>query len=193
MKRLFFLSIMALALSCQKEQDEPIISGNVLHYDGPNQSAPVLARGISYPLVKFPADEIQKRGLASQSLIEIEYYIDQNPIAAKILIFEWNDSTDNLPGTLLYEAEINNSRNRSWNKHTLSHPIQLPASGFWIAFEINAGNNDLRIMGCDPGPRHPFGDGYGLFGNNNEPGWTDFFEFSGRSVDINWNIRAVTD
>ena len=193
MKRILFLLVLAgLVLSCHKDQDPKPLSDDVLHYDGPNQSAPVLARGISYPLVKFPASEIQRRRLSHSSLHEVEFYVDQRPEAIKILLFEWNNSMETEPGTLIYESEITNVNSNSWNRHTLRRALTLPAQGLWIVFEINAGDNDLRVIGCDPGPRHIYGDGYGLFGGTNAPGWTNFYDFSSQNVDINWNIRAFT-
>ena len=193
MKQLILFLTTALLFSCQKDQVEPMVSDHVLHYDGPNLSAPTLARGISYPLVKFPSVEIQQAGLTGASLSQIDYYIDQRPTSAKLLIFGWNPSTDDEPGDLLYEATIGQISNNSWNTLKLDRKIALPVDGVWIAFEINAGDNDLRVIGCDAGPRNPNGDGYGLFGNNNEPGWTDFYSFSSQDVNINWNIRALTE
>jgi hypothetical protein len=193
MNQLILFLTTALLFSCQKDQDEPKVSDQVLHYDGPNQSAPVLARGISYPLVKFPGSEIQQAGLTGESLSQIDYYVNQRPSAAKLLIFGWNQSTDTEPGDLLYEATLGQISNNSWNTVKLDRKIALPDKGVWIAFEINAGDNDIRVIGCDTGPRHPDGDGYGVFGNNNEPGWTDFYNFSNQDVNINWNIRAVTE
>lgn len=193
MKRLILFLTIVLLISCQKDQDEPIINGHVLHYDGPNQSAPILARGISYPLVKFPASEIQQAGVTGESLSQIDYYVDQRPSSAKLLVFGWNQGTDTEPGDLLYEQTLGQISNNSWNSIRLDQKIALPDQGVWVVFEIDSGDNDIRVIGCDPGPRNPNGDGYGLFGSTNAPGWSDFYSFSNQNVNINWNIRAVTE
>lgn len=179
---------MILAIfSCQKDAEEPTITLNTLHYDGPNFSAPLLARGISYPSVRFSANAIQSVQLQGRIINKIDFYLDQRPESMRLLIFEWN-STDTMPGNLLHGETLNNLQTDSWNSYHPDLEISLPETGIWIAFEVMVGDNDLRVIGCDPGPRIVNGDVYGLFGDDN-PGWISFFEFSQQEVNINWNIR----
>ena len=84
------------------------------------------------------------------------------------------------------------SKRNAWNSEILDTNLLLPENGIWVAFEIDAGDEDLRVIGCDAGPRNDNGNIYGLFGDNN-PGWTDFYSFSQEQVDINWNIRLTVE
>jgi hypothetical protein len=179
--------MMLAIFSCKKDEEEPIITVNTLHYDGPNFSAPVLSRGISYPSVRFSANVIQSVHLQGKIINKIDFYLDQRPESMRLLIFQWN-SADTMPGDLIYGETLSNLETNSWNSYHPDTDVSLPESGIWIAFEVMAGDNDLRVIGCDPGPRVENGDVYGLFGDNN-PGWISFFEFSQQEVNINWNIR----
>lgn len=192
MARLLPFFILLASVSCQKDLEEPLITENTLHYDGPNQNAPVLARGISYPSVKFTATYLNDHGQVGKRIREIDYHLSQKPQNLKLLIFAWNPADDSIPGDLLYEKEVNDSKRNSWNKHPLEINLEVPGQGLWITFEVDSGDNDLRVIGCDPGPGEVNGDIYGIFGGNN-PGWIDFYQFSGEETNINWNIRAMLE
>lgn len=187
----FFLILVIVTFFCRKDQEEPIITADTIHYDGPNQNAPLLARGISYPAVKFSAEFLRENNHLGKQLNQVDFHLTQKPEQIKLLIFAWNMMTDSIPGDLLYEEDLRNLKRNSWNSHLLNTRITIPSNGLWIAFEINTGDEDMRVIGCDPGPRKNNGDIYGLFGDNN-PGWINFFAFSQESVNINWNIRANT-
>lgn len=192
MSRLLLFLIFLPWFSCQKELEEPVINDNTMHYDGPNQNAPVLARGISYPAIKFSADFISDQGHTGKRIKAIDFHLSQKPRVLKLLVFGWNTTEDQLPGDLLYEKELGDLHRNSWNHYPMDIDIPIPAEGIWIVFEVDAGDEDLRVIGCDPGPRKINGDIYGLFGDNN-PGWTDFYQFSGQETNINWNIRAMLE
>ena len=187
-RSVLLLSVLVL-LSCRKDEEEPIVTESTLHYDGTNQSAPILARGISYAAVKFPRYLIQSSNLTGKKLTSVDFYVSQRPDGFKLLVFAWNASDPDLPGNLIYETILNKVSNNSWNTYQLDALTEVIDDGFWVAFEIEVGDRDLRVIGCDTGPRIPNGDMYGLFGNNN-PGWTTFYDFSEEEVNINWNIRA---
>lgn len=187
MSRIVLFLIILAIFSCKKDEEEPIITVNTLHYDGPNFSAPVLARGISYPSVRFSANAIQSVQLQGKIINKIDFYLDQRPQSMRILIFHW-DSADTMPGDLIYGETLSDLNTNSWNSYHPDAEVSLPETGIWIAFEVMAGDNDLRVIGCDPGPRVENGDVYGLFGDDN-PGWISFLEFSQQQVNINWNIR----
>jgi hypothetical protein len=133
-------------------------------------------------------------GFFGRDLLQVEYYVQQSPEALGLLVFEVNPEDSLVPGTLLYRHDLDARalRTSAWNRHILDMPIPLPASGFWIAFEVQVGDQNLAVLGCDPGPQIPDGNRYGVLGDDN-PGWVTFYDFSNQSVDINWNIRAVID
>ena len=191
LRSVILLSLLVL-LSCRKDQEEPLISETTLHYDGPNQSAPILARGISYAAVRFPSYLVQTSNLTGKKLSGVDFYVSQKPDVLKLLVFAWNPTNPDLPGNLIYETNLNKVSENSWNTHQLDANTDIIDDGFWVAFEIEVGDRDLRVIGCDPGPRIPNGDLYGLFGDNN-PGWTNFYDFSQQEVNINWNIRAQVE
>lgn len=190
------ISILTLAFlilcACDKE-DDPTLSAESLHYDGPNQAAPILARGTSYTAVKFPASEIVNQGHSGKNLSGVEVYIADRPLQMKILILGWNGSDVNTPGNALYEQTLQGadlSSNR-WNVLSFDQEVAIPDSGVWIVLEVQVGDQDIAVVGCDPGPRHTHGDIYGLFDNNAEPGWISFLSFTNNATSINWNIRGV--
>ena len=191
---MFCILILGSA-ACQKDNDiDPISGDTALHYDGPNQSAPEILRGLSYAAVRFPADEITRLQAQGKRLIGVDYYVQDRPEGIRLLILDWNPQSENEPGNVLYERSISRSDidGNSWNRHSISSAVIIPAEGFWVACEVDAGDEDLRVIGCDPGPRHPEGDVYGIFGDN-LPGWTSLYDFSNNSVDVNWNIRAQVE
>ncbi len=191
--RYIFLSLLLLLLACKKDDDRITPLPNSLHYDGAYQAAPLLARGISYTAVRFPASEITRLGHQGKDLFGVDFHIDEVPDNMKLLVLRLNPDDARTPGPVLYDQALSRSTlsaNR-WNRHEFEAAIPLPAEGIWIVFEINAGNRDLRVIGCDPGPRHELGDIYGLFDNNGEPGWISYYQYSNQSVDINWNIRGL--
>ena len=193
-KSIVMVLALAMLISCQK--DDPVISReplpNTLHFDGENQSAPVFAQGVSYAGVRFSSAEVERLGHEGKSMTSVQYFIAEPPDYLKLLIFADNGQRRDEPGDVIYDhvftaGEINGN---AWNEHTLATVTPIPSQGVWIVFEVDAGDLNLAVIGCDPGPRHPEGDVYGLFGGDN-PGWFTFFDFSDQTVDINWNIRAI--
>ncbi len=193
--RIYLFALLTLVfLACEKDEDPFIPGEDTLHHDGDNLSAPVIAQGISYSAVRFSGDDIMNQGHEGKNLAAIDFYMDQRPIFMRIIVFGWNDAEEDEPGDVLLEYDLNMDRldEGAWNRHVVGGSMVLPQNGIWVAFEINAGDENLRVIGCDPGPRVPNGDVYGIFGDNN-PGWTSFYEFSDQSVDINWNIRVEVE
>ncbi|MCB0688277.1 MAG: hypothetical protein KDC53_17185 [Saprospiraceae bacterium] len=188
LKLLHFALVMFVFISCQKDHEAPIVTENTLHYDGPNQNAPVLIRGISYPAIKFSPDFLGARSLAGKLLESVDFHLTDKPQHIKLLVFDWNADDERIPGDLIFQKDLQNLKRNSWNQYSFEDSIELSTRGIWIAFEIDTGDEDLRVIGCDPGPRVINGDIYGVFGGTN-PGWIDFYEFSQQDTNINWNIR----
>ncbi len=194
--RLFSVMTLVFLLFCACDKDDdPILSTESLHYDGPNQAAPILARGTSYTAVKFPASVIADQGHIGKDLLGIEVYIAERPEQLKVLILEWNANNANEPGSALYEQTLQGDdlRNNSWNVLTFDDEIGIPDTGVWIVLEVQVGNQDIAVVGCDPGPRHANGDVYGLFDSNAEPGWISFLDYTNNATNINWNIRGIVN
>lgn len=193
MRITFLLAILLIGFCACDKEDDPILSAESLHYDGPNQAAPILARGTSYTAAKFPASEIANQGHTGKNLSGVEVYIADRPQQLKILILEWNGNDANEPGNALYEQTLQGGdlNTNSWNVLPLDQEIGIPDSGVWIVLEVQVGNQDIAVIGCDPGPRHTNGDVYGLFDNNAEPGWISFLSYTNNATSINWNIRGI--
>lgn len=197
MKQYLYLGIISVLAftACKKDIGfSPQMGDDVLHYDGNNISAPLLARGISYAAVKFDKDFIQRVAAEGRTLKGIQYYVDQRPQRIKVLVFAYNLANPAEPGQLLYERELSDISSSNWNNHELNTEVKVQGEGLWIAFEVEAGNQDLRVIGCDAGPRYSQGHGdiYGIFGADN-PGWTFLYNFSDETVNINWNIRGILE
>ncbi len=188
------LSVLVVAACNKDDEIDPVSGDRAIHYDGSNQSAPAIARGISYAAVRFPAAEVLASGATGKSLTGVDFHVTDRPSQIKVIVFSWNDQDDREPGNVLYEQVLSRSTisGGAWNHHSFGRSISIPAEGFWIACEVDAGDNDLRVIGCDQGPRHPQGDVYGVFGDN-LPGWTSLYDFSSQAVDVNWNLRGVIE
>ena len=193
-RSIVFLLALTVLISCQK--DDPVITPevlpNTLHFDRGNQSAPVFAQGVSYAGARFSSTEVDRLGHTGKSISSVQYFIAEIPDHVKLLIFANNSLRRGEPGELIYQYEFTSGdlSGDAWNEHTLGSTMPIPLEGVWIVFEVDAGDRNLAILGCDPGPRHSEGDIYGLFGDDS-PGWFSFYEFSNQTVDINWNIRAL--
>lgn len=196
MRYLILFALTLGLLACQKDDNPKIdLTSNALHYDGDNQSAPVLARGISYVGARFSDTQIVAMGQDGKTIKGIEFYVANRPEQIRVLIFDWNANSDTEPGNVLYESTISSSNidNNQWTRHDIAQSLPIPSTGVWIVLEVSVGDQDIAVIGCDQGPRHPDGDAYGLFDDNNEPGWISFFEFSDNNTSINWNVRGVIE
>ncbi len=193
MRIILLVILITGVLACQKDDTPSTVATlpNTLHYDGRNQSAPVFSQGISYAAARFSAAEIRRLGHTGKTMIAIEYYIDEVPDAITILVLADDPTRRSLPGDEIYkyQVDLQNVAEDDWNEHVFNASVDIPDEGVWLVLELDSGNRNLAIVGCDPGPRHPDGDIYGIFGDDN-PGWTSFYDFSNRAVNINWNIRG---
>lgn len=192
---LIFLLLILVFAAC-KDDEDPIPTADfeqdVISYDGAPNDAPQLPRGLSYTAVRFHQDDLLRSNHIGREILGVDFWIQDVPDAVRILIHRWNPNTSQEPGAVLYEHTLAASdlSPNSWINHDLTQTLDVPEQGFWISLEIDAGNRDLRVTGCDPGPRHPNGDVMGVFGAN-LPGWTSFFDYSSQQVSINWNIRTI--
>lgn len=195
MNRLLLLAILALlAFSCDKDDPIPAVNfdQDVLNYDSGPNDAPQLPRGLSYQAVRFSASDLQSSNHIGRGILGVDFWIRDIPNSINVIIHRVNPSNSQEPGAVLYEHTLNSNdlSSSSWINHDLTENLDVPSEGFWIILEVDAGNEDIRVTGCDPGPRHPNGDIFGLFGSG-LPGWTTFFDYSGEQESINWNIRAI--
>ena len=195
MNKLILLALIGLlAISCDKDDPIPDVNfdQDVLNYDGAPNDAPQLPRGLSYQAVRFTAADLARSNHVGRGILGVDFWIRDVPSQVKVIIHRWNPSTSQEPGAVLYEHILTSSdlSSSNWINHDLTENLDVPAEGFWIILEVDAGNEDLQVTGCDSGPRHPNGDVFGLFGSG-LPGWTSFYSNSGDQVSINWNIRAI--
>ena len=195
MNKLLLLALIGLlAVSCDKDDPIPEVrfEQDVLNYDSSPNDAPQLPRGLSYQAVRFSEADLERTNHIGRGILGVDFWIRDVPSSVKIIIHRWNPSNSQEPGAVLYEHTLpsRDLSSSSWINHDLTENVDVPATGFWIILEVDAGNEDIRVTGCDPGPRHPNGDIFGVFGPN-LPGWTTFYDYSGEQESINWNIRAI--
>ena len=157
-----------------------------LNYDDDNLTAPLLPGNTFEAAVKFTSTETSE--VKGGKLIEVYYYILEEPASCGIKVYQ--KSGTNGPDVLLYSAVTTTEISpQSWNKHTLSTPIDIGDEDIWIAVRLQHSGNQQTI-GCDPGPAHPNGDW--LF-DSSDGEWIKMNDRSSNEVNINWNIRGVVD
>lgn len=176
---LLFLAVSLTLIGCQ--EDEIIDRENLLSYDGPNNTAPLLPIGEYEAAARFTSAELAQ--YVGQKLVEVSFFIGDLPRDCVVKIYD--QGTPTTPGTLLYQASVSNSLNpRSWNNHEVRRPIDITGKDLWIA--VNVYHNDvLQSIGCDAGPAIPDGDW--LYEDSDQQ-WQTFQQRTGES--INWNIRG---
>ncbi|MBX2816148.1 MAG: hypothetical protein KTR24_09125, partial [Saprospiraceae bacterium] len=158
---ILLLGVLFLAASCDKDDPIPDVNfeDDAIFYDkGPND-APQLPRNLSYTAVRFAADDLERSGHVGRDIRGVDFWIQDVPDAIKVIIHEWGNRASQ-PGAVLYESTLTSGdlSSRSWINHDLSENVRVPSEGFWVILEINTGDRDLRVTGCDVGPRHPNGD-----------------------------------
>lgn len=185
MKKVFFLGFLALLAfsSCQNDDDSPVPSGeNVLSYDGPNATGPLLVAGDYEAAARFPASETSK--LQGRSLTEVTWFMGILPSSCKVRIY--GPGAGDEPGQLLYSADVTDRvQVPNWNTHELRDPLPIDGQELWISIAFTHPAQQQSI-GCDSGPNVPGGDW--LF-SSNDGQWITYIQRTGESV--NWNIRGI--
>ena len=184
MKNLFLLLLLgALTFSACEKDDDPVVPDNVLHYDGPNQTGPLLEAGYHEAAVRFTSAELLP--FQGKQLTDVEFFMGIAPAEAGLKIYA--AGSDGNPGNLLYSADLMpDLKTGEWSKHTLSTPIDIPADELWLSIGLTH-DAEQQSIGCDAGPNKTNGDW--LFSTSDNT-WETYINRTSESV--NWNIRGVT-
>jgi len=154
---------------------------NTIHYDGPNQTAPVLPAGDYEAAARFTSTELSD--YVGRKLIEVNFFMANLPQNCTIRIYD--EGGANTPGNVLYSATVSNSlRPFSWNAHEIRNPIDITGKDLWISIGVTHSGTQQSI-GCDDGPARSDGD---WLYRDSEQQWSTYRQISGES--INWNIRG---
>jgi hypothetical protein len=177
---LFLLGVLLFTFtSCGDDGPD---ESNLIHYDGDNNSSPILPAGNHEAAAFFPASFMATH--EGRSIKTIEYFLFQLPTAASLVIYA--EGNGNEPGDVLYEANLSVSglREFQWNFHVLPNQLTLNGEAIWLSFTF-AHASDQQTIGCDAGPADSRGGDWLYQSTDNN--WTTFRQRSGDS--INWNIR----
>ncbi len=184
MKQLFFfLFVSLLIVSCGSDDDsaEPIINAD-LHYDGLNQTAPVLPAGTYDLAARFTNSETND--FVGKGLEEVEFFLLNQPVSCEVRIFDGGTTSE--PGTLVYSQEISNLQTNTWHQHTLTTPVEITGGDLWICIRVEH-DADTQSLGCDFGPANSNGD---WISSDTNTSWQSFRSFTNQEANINWNIRG---
>lgn len=185
MKRIYVLGLLAFLFfsACRNDDESPVPSGeNVLNYDGPNATGPLLVAGDYEAAARFPASETTP--LQGKNLTEVTWFMGIRPSSCKVRIY--GPGTGDEPGALLYSADVSDRvQAPAWNTHELRDPLPVDGQELWISIAFTHPVRQQSI-GCDAGPNVPGGDW--LF-SSNDGQWSTYVQRTGES--INWNIRGI--
>lgn len=181
MKQFFYLLLAGLLIAgtgCKKDD----LAENLLSYDGPNASGPILAAGYHEAAVQFTSNITGPR--TGRQLLRVTYFMGAKPQQAQLYVY--GEGTPSFPGQPpLYTADITDEITPlRWSTHTLSTPVDIDGDDLWIAIGLTHAS-EQRSIGCDAGPGETGGDW--LF-QSSDGQWTPFQQRTGE--DINWNIRG---
>lgn len=185
MYRYLLYTLFALGIiisGCTKDED-PIIVGSRMSYDGDNNTSPFLPAGPYEAAAHFPISNIPEA--EGRELVAVQFNAYEVPNEyGFIKVYASNGS--NTPGVELYDQEISGEIiANQWNTHTLTTPVPIDGNGIWISFAFSH-LGQQQTIGCDAGPGVSNGD-WMFDGSDNR--WQTFRVRTGES--INWNIRGV--
>ncbi|GJM31202.1 MAG: hypothetical protein DHS20C18_02030 [Saprospiraceae bacterium] len=180
---LFFLALALFTFSaCQKDDETPQEVDNILQYDGPNQTGPLLEAGNHEAAVRFTST--QTTPYLGKQLTAVRFFMGLTPAAANLKIYD--AGTADAPGALLYSANVlPGMKTGEWTDHILGTPIDITGDDLWISISLKHDVTQQSI-GCDAGPNKTNGDW--LFSDSDND-WITYINRTGESV--NWNIRGV--
>ncbi|MCB0522016.1 MAG: hypothetical protein H6577_04100 [Lewinellaceae bacterium] len=160
---------------------------NLLHYDCPNNSGPLLEAGVHELAIRFPASQLAD--YAGKNLTQVEVFFGIKPAAASIKIYDGLASATPQPGAMLSnEINVTNAiKVQEWNTYTVSPPVPIGNTDIWISVKVNHATTQQSV-GCDAGPRREGGDW--LFSESDQE-WKTYLARTGEGV--NWNIRGVVE
>lgn len=175
---LFFVVLMASFSSCKKDEKTVI----QLNHDSENVDSPNLPGNTYEAAARFSTTMMED--YSGESLIEVEYYIQDVPNSTKLIVYK--GSTSGAPGSVVYTSTLTGSvKADSWNKHTLSEPLVLDGSDLWLSIEFTH-SDSRQVMGCDQGPAVSDGDYF----YDSATGLWQKFSVQFPAISINWNIRG---
>ena len=177
------LALLVIALfSCTNDDDNgPIINDDVIHYDGENQTGPLLAAGSYEAAAYFPPSELAD--VVGRRLREVSWFMGIAPADCRVRVYAEGSAGE--PGNLLYDTNVTNSlRTPNWNTHRLSSPIEITGEGLWLSIAFTHDETQQSI-GCDAGPNNTNGDWLYSSADNS---WQFYKDRTPES--INWNIRG---
>jgi hypothetical protein len=170
--------------SCKDDPDVCKVPAeeNLLHYDCPNSTGPLLDAGNHELAILLPASTMVD--YVGKKLTEIQIFAGILPQACKVRVYGNGTATE--PGSLLYEADVQNKLQvPAWNFHQISPPVALNGNDIWISVFVTHANRQQSI-GCDTGPNREGGD---WLLSSADQQWRTYRQRTGESV--NWNIRGV--
>lgn len=181
MKQFFYLLLTGLLIvgaGCKKDD----LGDNLLSYDGPNASGPILAAGYHEAGALFPSNITDP--LTGRQLLRVSYFMGAKPQKAELFIY--GEGIPSFPGQPpLYSADITDEITPlRWSTHTLSTPVDITGEDLWITIGLTHAS-EQRSIGCDAGPNVTNGDW--LF-QSADGQWQSFRSRTGEN--INWNIRG---
>jgi len=179
---LILLAFTFVFSSCKKDDETPEeVNDSQFSYDGSAQDAPALEAGVYDLGARFPSALTDN--YEGKQLEEVSFYILSVPNKCELLVFGQGSDTE--PGSLLYSANLTSSIDgETWNKHTLSTPVDITGEDLWICVRVEHGAT-MGSLGCDIGPANLNGDW--MYADNV---WTSLRNYTGGDVNINWNIRG---
>ncbi|MGB0522943.1 MAG: hypothetical protein ACPGJS_08275 [Flammeovirgaceae bacterium] len=185
MKKITFALVLlslSFLFSCDDDNERDPL---VLSIDGDNLSAPFFDANVTQEAaVNFSSSLTASH--TDKSIINIQCYLGTVPNSLVINIY--GAGTSSTPGSLLHTQTVNTSNlrsNNAWYTFTLDDKISITGDDLWVGIAVQH-NTRAGIIGCDPGPAVSGGDWYKRSASN----FQTFRNFTGNSVDINWNIRA---
>lgn len=179
--------ISGLLFSCGDDDPFSPLDGDLLRYDGENQSSPLLEPGDHELAVYFPARVLKDAG--GKKLVQIEVYAGSAPQTCQLRVREGNTATS--PGNILYQKDITSQVQGSprWIIHTLDTPVDITGDeDLWISVAVTH-TNSSQTIGCDAGPRRDGGDWIWQSANGT---WQTFQQLTG-TESVNWNLRGVVE
>jgi hypothetical protein len=187
MSKLAPASILALLLltgAACSDDDGDVLDGDgtvLLHYDGDNVTAPLLAGATYEAAARFTI--AQTDDVSDGELTEVRFYIASPPASCTVKVYA--GGTASSPGAVLYSEDVTAEIVAdSWNEHVLGDPVDIPNDDLWIGIEFSHVGPQSTI-GCDAGPAA--GNGDWLYSSIDDD-WIPFDQRTAAS--INWNIRG---
>lgn len=184
----FFLILGIAFSSCKKDDNESI---QLLHWDGNNQNAPELPVGDYIVAARFPAIDLTE--YVDSSLTGVRFYLQSIPNDLRVVVYEGETEIPGNsvaePTNVVFQSNVLSAtvESGSWNTVDIPAPVVITGEPLWIAVSFRH-NENIRSIGCDPGPALTNGD---LIQDAavNDGKWTKFSTETPES--INWNIRGI--